>query len=392
MHSGGSSRATLSVCCIASSPGPFLKAALGPLREIADELVIAAGGPVADADLAHYGDIADQLFLIEFEFIERHLAWLHSQCGGDWILRLDGDEIPSPEMLAEVLAARDDLALGSVLFARRHPFPSVERYIVQEPWYPDFQVRMVRNNGSVRFAGLQHSSAERIIPARMVEAPLYHLPFLLGSLEDRRTRAARYEALRPGLVAPSGLAANDALLPEDLSHLLTAPVPDEHRALIEAALSASGSAHGPVSAARVSLQEMDRFWANRAIPESAYNASIRVVGTSVPLFPGECRPAYFCIRNEGSEIWGWDPSIGPYFHVVHRLLNSDGLPVDEWRPSFFTEWVKPGAATIVPAQLDAPPSTGSYTLEVRVRHAPERLFGHAGELELVVRAGGAWGR
>ena len=194
-HLARPARATLSVCCIANSPGPFLKAALGPLREIADEVLIAAGGPVPESDLRHYAEVADRVFSIEFEFVERHLAWLHAQCRGDWIVRLDGDEIPSAEMVAAVLEARDDRQVASVLFARRHPFPTVEHYIVQEPWYPDFQVRMVRNDGSMRFAGLLHSAAERTLPSRIVEAPLYHLPFVLSSAEDRRARGERYEKL-----------------------------------------------------------------------------------------------------------------------------------------------------------------------------------------------------
>jgi hypothetical protein len=367
-----------------------LRAALEPLREVADEVVIAAGGPVSEADLRYYGEIADRLFSIEFDYVERHLAWLHAQCRGDWILRLDGDEVPSPEMVSEVLAARDDRNVSSVLFARRHPFPTMERYIVQEPWYPDFQVRMVRNDGSLRFAGLQHSAAERTLPARTVEAPLYHLPFILTGVDGRRARAERYEKLRPGLVAPSGLPANDALLPENLPTIETALIPREHRSHLEAAVAASGPTRGSAGAVSVSLREMDAFWAQRALPESAYQASVAVVGTPVPLALGESRQMYFRVCNEGSETWGWDPSVGPYLHVVHRLLDERGRPLDDWRPSFFTEWVEPGATTIVPGQVDAPPEPGRYLLDIKVRHAPERLFGEAQEIELVVRAGGAW--
>lgn len=383
-------RTTLSVCCIANSPGPFLKAALSPLREIADEVLIAAGGPVSEFDLRHYAEVADQLFSIEFDFTERHLGWLHAQCRGDWILRLDGDEVPSPDMLSEVQRARDERRLGSVLFARRHPFPSVESYIVQEPWYPDFQVRMVRNNGSLRFSGLMHSAAERILPARMVEAPLYHLPFILGSLEQRRMRAERYEARRPGLLGPSKLPANTALLPETLPGLVTAPIPSEHRREIDIALAACGPAQTSSAPRAVSLEETDRFWSQRAVPESAYRASILLVGTPVPLCPAERRALYFRVRNEGSELWGWDASIGPYFHVVHRLVDSGGAPVDDWQPSFFTEWVQPGATTIVPGHIDAPAESGRYLLEVKVRRAPERLFGDFQCLQLVVRPEGAW--
>jgi hypothetical protein len=384
-------RQTISVCCLASSSGPFLQAALAPVREIADEVVIAAGGPLSDEDLSCYREIADRLFSIEFDFIERHLAWLHAQCRGDWILRLDGDELPTPELVSEALAARDDRGLNCVLFARRNLFPTVDSYIVQEPWYPDFQVRMVRNDGSLRFSGLQHSAAERTDPAHLTEASMYHLPFILADVEARRARAVRYEQLRPGLISSTGLPANDLLLPETLPPLLTAPVPSHHRAQIEAALQASVSGSGRADAVPVSLAESDAYWAGRTLPESAYSASIEVIAATVAFAPSERRPMYFLVVNGGAETWSWDPSIGPHIHIVHRLLGEDGEPVEEWRPSFFTEWVSPGRRTIVPSHVDAPPTPGRYRLQASVRHAPaERLFGTMQEVELVVRPGGAW--
>ena len=384
--------ATLSVCCLANSPGPFLKAALAPVCEIADEVVIAVGGPISDEDLSCYREIADRLYSIEFEFVERHLAWLHAQCRGDWILRLDGDEVPSREMVAEVLDARDDRRLSCVLFARRSLFPTIESYIAQEPWYPDFQVRMVRNDGSLRFAGLTHSAAERTMPARTVEAPIYHLPFIVGDIETRRARAAYYEQFRPGLVAPTELPANDALVPEGRAPPITLPVPKDDVRYLEAVLSAEQTYGLPrAHVTPVSLAETDALWAGRVMAESAYYAKIEVIGALVPLAPSESRPFYFRVRNEGNDTWGWDPSIGPYVHVIHRLLDERRNPVGEWRPSFFTEWVKPGTTTIVPARVDAPANPGLYLLEIRIRQSPEeRLFGHAPETEVVVRPEGAW--
>jgi hypothetical protein len=382
--------ATLSVCCIVNSPGPFLRAALAPLREIADEVVIAAGGQVPAEDLGQYAAVADRLFSIEFEFLERHLAWLHAQCHGDWILRLDGDEIPSAEMLDEVTAARADRSINGVFFARRNLFPTISSYIAQDPWYPDFQLRMVRNDGSLRFSGELHSGPERSSPARMVEAPIYHLPFIFGDLESRRARADRYERLRPGLVAPTGLPANQMELPETLPSLLTAPVPRSDVRRIEAVLSAPPRSPGPAEAISISLAEMDAYWSGRVLPESGYRARIDVIGVAAPLSPRERRPFYFRIHNEGSERWGWDPSVGPHVHVVHRLLDRRGAPVDDWLPSFFMESVESGSTTIVPAYVDAPDLPGTYRLEIRLRHAPVRLFGTSGQIEVLVRPGGAW--
>jgi hypothetical protein len=381
------------VCCIANSPGPFLRSALAELRDIADEIVIAAGGPVDADDLCHYAELADRLFAIEFDYIERHLAWLHAQCRGDWILRLDGDEIPSREMIGEVTAARESGAVTGVFFARRNLFPTIDSYISQEPWYPDFQLRLVRNDASLRFQGLQHSGAERTLPARIVEAPIYHLALVLADADERRSRAERYEALRPGLVAPTGLPARMLELPEAVGHLLTARVPADDVRAIETILSARvAPAPDDASAAQsVTLAETDAYWAGRVVAEAAYRARLEVVGDVTPLAPSERRPFYFRVSNDGSERWGWDPAVGPYVHVVHRIVDEALVPVCDWVPSFFTETVRPGATTIVPAYVDSPSTPGRYRLQLRVRHAPDRLFGDAEERELVVRPGGAWG-
>src|SRR5580693_586792 len=90
-----------------ADPASRVAAILEPLRPYAEEIVIAADARVEEATLAQYAAVADRLFRIEFRFPERHMAWLHAQCRGDWILRLDGDEVPSeafvrrlPSMLA----------------------------------------------------------------------------------------------------------------------------------------------------------------------------------------------------------------------------------------------------------------------------------------------------
>ena len=91
---------SLSVCCLTDAPGPQIREMLEPLRGVADEIVIAADQRVDSADVAVYEAVADRVLRCEFEFLEAHLAWLHGECSGDWILRLDGDEQASPELIA----------------------------------------------------------------------------------------------------------------------------------------------------------------------------------------------------------------------------------------------------------------------------------------------------
>ena len=211
-----------------------------------------------------YAEVADRLFSLEFEFIERHLAWLHAQCRGDWILRLDGDEIPSPEMLAEVSAMRRDRSVNGVLFARRNLFPTVASYISQDPWYPDFQLRLVRNDGALRFGGTVHSGPELSLPARFVEAPIYHLPFICADVEERRNRARRYEMLSPGLIAPTCLAANRMELPESLSPLHVSLVPQADRVLIESVQRSPRACRNPRDPDRPCSHCRDRCALGRA--------------------------------------------------------------------------------------------------------------------------------
>src|SRR5436305_1503624 len=81
------------------------------LRPVADWIVIGVDTR-ADADsVRDYATVADRVLPVRFEYLERHLAWLHEQCTGDWVLRLDTDEVPSAALLAALpaLTARTDV-------------------------------------------------------------------------------------------------------------------------------------------------------------------------------------------------------------------------------------------------------------------------------------------
>ena len=72
---------------------------LAPLREVADEIVIALDHRMDLDRLGAYEPLADKL--LRFEHTGEDLApgWLHRQCTGDWVLLLAGDEVPSAELV-----------------------------------------------------------------------------------------------------------------------------------------------------------------------------------------------------------------------------------------------------------------------------------------------------
>src|SRR6266568_3208045 len=104
---------SLSVVCLTDYPAPLVNAIFRQLRQVADEIVLAVDSRINSARLGQYAKWTDRLLRYEYtNNPQRAAAWLHRQCRGEWILRLDGDEVPSPALVAalpELTARRDVL-------------------------------------------------------------------------------------------------------------------------------------------------------------------------------------------------------------------------------------------------------------------------------------------
>src|SRR5437868_9423972 len=126
---------TLSVCCVTADPGARVAAVLGPLREVADEIVVAVDSRLDPDRLGRYAEIADRLFRYEYAPPnDRVLGWIHAQCSGDWVFRLDGDEALSSaavKRLPELIAARD---VFQYWFQCRWLYPDSRHWLDQPPW------------------------------------------------------------------------------------------------------------------------------------------------------------------------------------------------------------------------------------------------------------------
>jgi hypothetical protein len=219
VNAPGVRRPSLSVCSITDAPLDLIAAAMAPLRTCADEIVIAVDARV-DPDLAAaHGAFAERVVRLPFALpVERALAWLHGQCSGDWILRIDSDEIPSAalaERLAELTRTREVMQYW---IPRRWLFPDRRMYLAEWPWVPDYQARLVRNEPSLlRFPGKVHSSVVCVGPARYLREPIYHLDCVIRSQKERADKVHDYRRLSRHLQLPrnGGPPLNEALyLPE----------------------------------------------------------------------------------------------------------------------------------------------------------------------------------
>jgi hypothetical protein len=379
---------TLSVCCATGDPAPRVVAILEQLRGVADEIVVAADSRVDRATLAGYASVADRVLRVEFvDFVERLLPWLHAQCTGDWILRIDGDEIASKALVEELpsLIARPDVVQYHL--PRRWLFPDPDHWLHEWPWWPDYQNRLVRNDGLLWVPGLCHTVNQPQLPARYLEEPLYHLDTAITKRRGRARKVERYRRLDPALREPASERYLETFyLPERYSRSLPVEVPENDRAAIAAVLAGRvGEVAAQVDAPVVPWAEIESRWPERAIGEGAYRAAIVVEEHYRWLRAGQHRPFHVRVRNEGDETWPGGEDHKPLIRLAYRWLREDGtIAVAEGFRSAFPVPVRPGEECLVPVLVAAPDAPGRYLLEIDVVHEFVRWFGCGTTVQMTV--------
>lgn len=338
---------SLSICCLTNAPSERLASILEQLRPVAGEIVVGADSSVGAERHKEYESIADVVLPVDFAFAERHLGWLAEQCSGEWILRVDDDEVPS-RGLVERLPWLTAQQVEQYWVPRRWLYPTPDSWLDELPWWPDHHNRLVRRNAGLRFSGVLHTGAEPVMPARFLEWPLYHLECILKDHRSRAAKVARTEAMRPGLTAPGGGPLNEVYyLPEHHARRAPRIVPPEDRASIAQVL-------GP--------------------PE--YAAIIAPVEHDHRFQPGERRAVHFRVHNTSSMPWLPDGDIG----LSYRWVGRDG----EGERTPFTAPEAPGNTVIVPLTVTAPQELGAFELEVDLVHEHVRWFEQAVRVDAVV--------
>jgi glycosyl transferase-like sugar-binding protein len=372
---------------ITSDPPAQVEAVLEPVRMLADETVLAVDSRVDPGILGAYAELVDTVYRIQFLLVERHLAWVHAQCSGDWILKLDSDEVPSSafvERLPELIA---DRLIAQYWVPRAWVYGSSACVLDDLPWATDFNNRLVRNDGGLWFEGEQHAHAAPAFPARYIEEPVYHLELLLEDEPARRAKAIRYEVARPHLRANGGGRLNEAFyLPELRTSLLTRKVPGADRRAIERVLrgGAATTARLPLELPSVPLAELDRHWPGRAYPETAYRVRIEPFGPTPRLHPIREQTVFVRVTNLGTERLPGRPEPDPSIRLAYRLYGPDGSAVvAEGLRTPLPGPVDPGQTVVAPLTVVAP-TKGRHVLEVDLVHERVRWFGDAVRISVEV--------
>jgi hypothetical protein len=347
---------SLSVCLLTRGPAPRVRALLEVVRPIATEVLLAVDRRGDTATLELCADVVDRSYELEDALPARALGWLMHECTGDWILRLDDDEVPSASLLAVLPETIRAKHLASVALTRRWLYPDTRRYLSSHPWTPDYQLRLVRNlPGIWRFPGLVHDEFHASGERRFLPHPLYHLDLLLHPLEARRSKRELYEFHRPGH-ATEGFPVNAMYTPEDVEGVELERVPVEDAGLIdrvtEAEAPKSSSRRGQAPR-RVEPELAERYFPDRPLSRAAYRAAVGFVRPPRSVGAGETQVIELEVENRGDEWWPAGDG-GPPIRIAYRWLGTGGSALGPETLTGLPERLGPDSKTRVLTRVRAP--------------------------------------
>jgi hypothetical protein len=391
-----SPRPTLSLCITTNGPADRVRALLDLLRPHVDEIVLAGDREGGREALEACADLADRRMVYELERSPIWLAgWIIHQCKGDWVLRLDDDEVPSAALLEALPELLADRYPAVYYLKRRTPFGSPDRYITSFPWSVEYVPRLLRNMPSLwRFEGRVHMPGECLGEARMSDLALYHLVQLTMSLDDRRRKREWYESLVPGL-AVEDFPMQDMYVPEEIDGLETASVAAADLPAIEALLQPKAvepheGAGQPIEDA--TLRDIALYNTDRPLSEGAYRARIEFVAPRSSFPPGVPRHFEVVVENLGDELWRPADGRPPEIQLGWRWRDlRSGKHLREQGRVGFTETVLPGHRTRLQVVVPTPTVPGAYALELDVVHEHIRWFGCVAETPVSIDPAGGNG-
>ncbi len=387
----GTSMPPLSLCMTASRDADRVRVILEVMRPLVDEVVLGvdAGGDPALRELP--GDLVDLVLPFESPgFGGGLIGWIQHQCSGNWILRLDEDEVPGASLLDSIPTLSSDRSLTHMLVPRRWLYPSAAEYVVSHPWTPDYQVRLVRNvPGLWSFGGRVHDSPSILGAHRFLDCPIYHADCLLQSFDRRRAKAERYERARPGH-RNEGFPVNAMYLPEICQGIELMSVPVADAPLVSRLIGQETDVAVPVRRCRPARRStpkdaLVRFNVNRAVSQEAYRASVTVAHPRPELPVATHCSLDVLVRNLGDEHWPASYVDEPPIRLGCRWLDRGTLVqvAGEGR-GWFPCSVPPGEQAHVRLGFETPATSGYYVLEVDVLHEGVQWFGCASRMVTTV--------
>lgn len=172
--------------------------------DFADEVVVVDSGS-SDRTLEVARRYTDRVIVNPWPGHRQQKNFAIDQAGGDWVLSVDADEVVTPELKAEIIAARDAgfPGVAGYWIARKSLF--LGRWIAHCGWYPDYHLRLFRKNKG-RFGGLNpHDKVELDGPTARFVNPMLH--FTYPDLDTYVARLNSYTSIAARELAARGKQA-----------------------------------------------------------------------------------------------------------------------------------------------------------------------------------------
>lgn len=355
-HNGGQRLDGLSVCCVTHASPARTAAVLEPLRAVAAEFVLGVDARRRD-QIAEYAVLADRVAIVSTGPVEHSLRQIYALCSGDWILRVDSDEIASVALIAALpaLIARQDV--NQYAIARRWLVGDGAHAVNEQPWWPDYQVRLTRRDAA-RHAAIVHEPLCLHEPRLYVIEPLYHLGPLLHDRDARQEKVVEYEIVHLG--GPGTMREPRVRIYEPERHAESAPVPVPPEDL--PALRRFAAAAGLPEVPDPVVGRPGRGAAARGA-----DAVIELLETDTRVVRGETRTLTVRVTNLSPDTWISSPAPCHGFFVASRWHWPDGFVVEGPRSALPIP-VAPGESAVIPVGIVGPSRDGAATLDVAVVH------------------------
>lgn len=381
----------LSVCCMSGGHNPGrLAAILALFGDVADEIVVAVEEPralVTHEAVAHVADIVRSF--PPTEPCDRPIPWLFGLCSGKWILNIDDDEVPSPELIERLpgIIARKSVTHGWI--ARRWLYPSTNTYLAEPPWSTEFQLRLfLADERFVQFSDVFHRPVVAHGPGLFIDAPLWHLDTAVNPVNRRRLKADAYERARPGMKI-EGRAHNHAFyLPELVPNAAVAAVPGVDASVIDAVLAGSAT---PTRQARAHLgyasdDEVGHVWPGPPHADTLHRGRLAVPALPAGMRAGVQETIDAYVTNESTETWRFGKEARPEIRLGYHW-SLDRKPVDEPKAlrTPLPSDLHPGETQFVPVHVVPPVRAGRYALQIDILHEGFGCFRSTLPAELEVR-------
>jgi len=166
------------------------------------EIVVCVDRMTTDQTMRIARRFTDKVYLLQTAgYIEPSLRKMASLCSNEFILRIDDDEALGGDWHREPvrwMAGFNDITHFFV--PRRWIVPPGDQFIADPPWFPDFQMRLFRNDPSL-ITWPDEIHVPTIVKGRgliRTDRWIDHYNLVVRSREEREEKCRKYRTLRPG--------------------------------------------------------------------------------------------------------------------------------------------------------------------------------------------------